>query len=265
MAGARDNSRGLLPAMLQRVQPQICKIGGFGMPEHAEHSTFIVETVVNIRQFRCHWTFKMRSSECAQISFNVVTSAEAIARPLYSMRKVLSPVTLPISCAPTPYCLAVFRRAASFSGETETSTRAPRSPKSAYSAAASSGTVTFAPSPVAAKQDSATVTAKPPSLRSCADCSVPALARLTRQSITHFSAPSSIAGGSPATMPPIVFEYSEEENSRCLPPRGPACGPALEEVAPSSSTITSPALRNAIFKTLLAFSRMPRMPIVGVG
>src|SRR5216683_2817785 len=65
-----------------------------------------------------------------------------------------------------------------------------------------------------AKQDSARVTARPPSEMSWADWTAPAAARATRQSWRRFSAARSMAGGSPATMPAIVLEYSEEENSR---------------------------------------------------
>src|ERR1700757_2431343 len=112
------------------------------------------------------------------------------------MRRELSRVTLPISWAPTPYCRAVARRAASFAGETETVARAPDSPKRAYSAEADSGRGMGAPKEEkagdclanAAKQDSARPTATPPSLRSWADSMVPAAARATRQSISHFSA-----------------------------------------------------------------------------
>src|SRR5208283_282580 len=264
-AQAGHNPRRFLAAMLQRVQPQIRQVRRFRVAKHAEHTTFVMKMIVREGELLFHWTFNIFWSEFDQVSLNPSTAPVTTGCPLYSMRKALSPVTLPISCAPTPYCLAVFRRAVSFSGETETTTRAPRSPKSAYSADTSSGTATLAPSPVAAKHDSASVTATPPSLTSCADCSVPASAKVTRQSITHFSAPSSIAGGSPATMPPIVLEYSLEENSRCFPPRGGAWCAAFEEVDPSSSTITSPSFRNATFKTFDASSRIPNIPITGVG
>ena len=57
------------------------------------------------------------------------------------------------------------------------------------------------PKPSLAKQDSASVTAMPPSLMSCADRIAFSLASFTRQSINRFSAARSIAGGAPATMP----------------------------------------------------------------
>src|SRR5947207_11627195 len=49
---------------------------------------------------------------------------------------------------------------------------------------------------------------------SWADRTRPPDARAARPSMRRFSASSSMAGGSPATIPPIVLEYSEEENSR---------------------------------------------------
>src|SRR5580692_1773474 len=235
------------------------------MTEYAKHSAFVVKMIVRGCDFLCHCTFRACSSASAQEFRSAGTSADTTVLPLYSMPRVLSWFTVPISCAPTPYCLAVLRTAASFSGATDTTTRAPRSLNSAYSAALSSGTLISAPSPFAAKHDSATVTASPPSLISCADCTVPSAASATIQSISHFSAPNSIAGGSPATISAIVFEYSDEENSRCFPPRGGAWCAAFDDVAPSSSTITSPSLRNAIFKTFEASSSTPKIPIVGVG
>src|ERR1700688_113353 len=88
----------------------------------------------------------VRWSELAQTALRADTSDWTTVCPLYSMRRELSRVTLPISWAPTPYCLAVARRAASFVGETETMARAPDSPKRAYSAEAFSGRVMDAPS-----------------------------------------------------------------------------------------------------------------------
>src|SRR5437667_12732299 len=92
-----------------------------------------------------------------------------------------------------------------------------------------------------------------------------------------------MAGGSPATMPAIVLEYSEEENSRARAevasgewrvasgaeeePAGLADSPCTTapEFAPSRRRMTSPSLRKAIFGTREASSRMPRTPITGVG
>src|SRR5580658_7888451 len=68
--------------------------------------------------------------------------------------------------------------------------------------------------PTEAKQDSARVRAMPPSEMSWADCTEPSEARAIKQSMRRFSAARSIAGGSPETMPAMVLEYSDEENSR---------------------------------------------------
>src|SRR2546427_10056772 len=168
-----------------------------------------------------HFPAKVRSSEWAQASRNVSTELSITTRPLCSMRNEPSRVTWPSSCAATLYCLAVSRTAASFDGVTETRARAPRSLKRTDSAVSKqSSTVTTAPRWGAAnaggdaKQDSARVTARPPSEMSWADWTVPSAARATRQSWRRFSAVRSMAGGSPATRPEIVLEYSEEENSR---------------------------------------------------
>src|SRR5262249_17898567 len=130
---------------------------------------------------------KVRSSEFAQTSRNVGVSEATAACPLYSMRNVLSQVTLPICCAPTLYCLAAARTAASFSGETGTMARAPDSLKRANSAGTSPASVIAAPNEGEAKHASARATAKPPSLRSWAEFTEPASARATRQSCRFFS------------------------------------------------------------------------------
>src|SRR5882724_4462018 len=174
------------------------------------------------------------------------------------MRSAALPVTLPSSRAPTLYGRAVARTAARFAGVTETMQRAPRSEKRAYSAGEFSFKDMDAPRLFAAKQDSARVTARPPSEISWADWTARASARATRQSMRRFSAARSTAGGSPATRAPTVLEYSEEENSR----RASRLDAA---VAPSSSKMTSPALWKAIFRAFEESSRMPRMPMTGVG
>src|SRR2546422_9692747 len=151
------------------------------------------------------------------------------------MRKASPRLTRPSSRAATLYCLAVSRTAASFDGVTETTARAPRAPKRTDSAgsespprfaiAPSRGAACCAPTNEEAeagaeeKQDSARVTARPPSEMSWADCTAPSAASATRQSIRRFSAARSMAGGSPATMLEIILEYSEEENSRADPTR----------------------------------------------
>ena len=57
------------------------------------------------------------------------------------------------------------------------------------------------PKALLSKHDSASVTASPPSLMSCAEKRAFAFASFTRQSISRFSAARSIAGGAPATKP----------------------------------------------------------------
>ena len=52
VAVAGDDSGGFLAAMLQRVQTEIGEIGGFGMPEDAEHATLVVEMIVGVSELR---------------------------------------------------------------------------------------------------------------------------------------------------------------------------------------------------------------------
>src|SRR3981189_3814673 len=120
--------------MLQRIQAEIDEVRGFGVAEDAEYTTLVVKMIVGESKFLTHFVVSVRSSEWAQASRSVSTELSITARPLYWMRKASPRVTWPIWCAATLYCLAVSRTAASFDGVTETTARAPRSPKSAYSA-----------------------------------------------------------------------------------------------------------------------------------
>src|SRR6266403_495732 len=279
---AGDDSSRFLAAMLQRVQAKIGQLGSLFMSEHAEYTTFVVKMVVGVSELLHHLhliprdqlTLRVRSSEWAQTSYSLATDVSITALSLYSMRKASLPMTWPIWCAVTPYCRAVSRTAASEVGATETMARAPLSPKRAYSAGnVVPSSLTFAPSWGAAccaptgsaKQDSANVTAMPPSLMSCAERTAPFAASATRHSCRRFSPARSIAGGSPATIPLIVLEYSLDENSRRASSRGAACCAPDTRTAPSSKTIRSPSSRKPIFRTREASSRIPSTPITGVG
>src|SRR5579863_1841110 len=138
--------------MLERVKSKIRKIGGFGMAEDPEHTTLVVEMIVSESKLVRHFAANVFSSELAQMLRNASRGDSTTALPLYSMRSALPRCTLPISCAPTPYCLAVTRTAASFVGATETMQRAPRSWKRANSEDASSSKDTRAPRSEVAKQ-----------------------------------------------------------------------------------------------------------------
>src|SRR5580704_3143529 len=159
--------------MLKRIETEIGEIRGFGMAENTEDTTLIVEMIVGESELVCHFAANVRSSELAQTSRSESRGESTTTLPLYSTRSALPRCTLPISRAPTLYCLAVARTAASFVGETETMQRAPRSLKRACSAGATASSFTFAPKTgtacraptgeeAAAKQDSASVTAMPP-------------------------------------------------------------------------------------------------------
>jgi len=84
---------------------------------------------------------------------------------------------------------------------TDTTTRAPRSPKIVSSSGNADLISTSAPSPRDPKQHSASVTARPPSLTSCADKIARSLASFTKQSMSRFSPARSIAGGCPLPDP----------------------------------------------------------------
>jgi hypothetical protein len=45
LAVGRDDAGGFLPAMLQRVETQVCEVGCFGVPIHAKHPALFVEAV----------------------------------------------------------------------------------------------------------------------------------------------------------------------------------------------------------------------------
>src|SRR5580704_10313820 len=120
--------------MLQGIKPEVGEIRGFGVAEDAENTTLVVEMIVGVSELWRHFAANVRSSELAQTSRSGSREESTTALPLYSMRSALPRCTLPISRAPTPYCLAVARTAASFVGEEETTQRAPRSLNSACSA-----------------------------------------------------------------------------------------------------------------------------------
>src|SRR5215471_13506744 len=285
--------------MLQRVQAEVGELGGFLMAVYPDHPAVVVKVIVNkVGRFRhtlscrlarggppfyssepvdpeIHEAFPdvtARSRALAQTSRNPATGESITTRPLCWMRSAASPVTRPISSAATPYCAASDRRAATLSGATLTIARAPHSPNRADSGATGWFNATTAPfgraRPAAceAKQDSAMLTARPPSETSCADRARPLAARPTRQSISRFSPSRSRAGGSPATIRAMVLEYSEEENSSAGEGKGrpAASGASCPAAEPSRSTITSPASRKAIFRTREQSSRIPSTPMTGV-
>src|SRR5579872_2887547 len=220
-AVARNDACRFLPAMLQRVEAEVGHLRGLRVAEDAAHAAVVVKPVVlNFDQathsaFRRSLAPRSRSRAPLQASARVGRSALTTACPFSSMRN--SPrVTRPSSTTATSYCAAIRRTAATFSGVTDTTARAPPSPKSAASAGCLPSRDTFAERPSLVKQDSASVVATPPSLTSCADCSLPSPASATSVVVSFFSAARFTAGGAPASMPRIVREYSEEENSRAV-------------------------------------------------
>src|SRR5712671_5034440 len=170
--------------MLQRIEAKVGHLRGLGMAEDSAHAAVIVETIVVYLNQTAHSAFRKSVS---RRSLSIAPdhtparggiSALTTTRPFSSMRK--SPrATRPTSSAATPYCAASERTRARLGEVTDTTTRAPRSPNSAASSGSLLVSETRAERPLLAKQDSANVTVRPPSLTSCADCSVPSLASAT--------------------------------------------------------------------------------------
>src|SRR3989449_58927 len=199
--------------MLQRVEAKIGELGRLRMAENAEHATFVVEVVVQHSVWINHFDRSVRSSELAQASRQSETPLRITVCAFHSMRNSPPRVTCPISCAATGYCLAIASTWAIEPCATDTTARAPRSPNSAASAGSRAARVTRAERPWLAKQHSARVVARPPSLTSCAERIAPSAASAARHSMSRFSAAMSMAGGAPATMPADTLAYADEESS----------------------------------------------------
>src|SRR6267142_1173599 len=213
--------------MLQRVQAKIGQLRGLFMSEPAEYTTFVVKMVVGVSELLHHLHLIPRD----QLTLRV--RSREWAQTSYSLATDVSITALPL------YSM----RKASL----------PMTwPSWCAACCAPTGS---------AKQDSANVTAMPPSLTSCAERTAPFAASATRHSCRRFSAARSIAGGSPATMPLIVLEYSLDENSRRASSSCPACCAPDARAATSSKTIMSPSSRKPIFRTREASSRIPSTPI----
>src|ERR1700682_99762 len=167
-----------------------------------------------------HLPTKLRSSELAHASRRASMELSTTKCPFSSMRNSAAPVTCPISCAPTLYCLALSSTRAREAGARETTARAARSQKRAASSGIPDLSVIWADNPSLllparsndAKQDSPSATAKPPSLKSCAERIAPCVARERRQRCRFFSAIRSMGGGAPAVRSAMALTYSVEEN-----------------------------------------------------
>src|SRR5579864_6881389 len=185
--------------MLKRVKTEIGELRSFFVAEDTEDTALVVEVVVVEMEWAVHSFPIACSSAVAQIWRSESTAVRIPDSPFSWMQN--SPrVTLPIWCASTLYCAAIASTRASEAEEVDTIARAPVSANSANSAASAVFIEISAERPLGlAKQDSARVTARPPSLTSCAEAMARSAARATRQSTRVFSALRSIAGGTPAT------------------------------------------------------------------
>src|SRR5260370_27085337 len=199
--------------MLQRVEAEIGELGRLGMAEDSEHTTFVVEVVVEPSVRINHFDRSVFSSELAQASRRSETPLRITACAFHSMRNSPPRVTCPISCAATWYCLAIGSTRAIEPCATDTTARAPRSPNRAASAGSQAARVTRPERPWLAKQHSARAVARPPSLTSCAERIAPSAASAARHSMRRLSAVISMAGGAPARLPPTALAHSGDEST----------------------------------------------------
>src|ERR1700685_4305278 len=121
--------------MLQRVEPEIGQLRRLGMPEHAEHAAVIVEVIVVERENFAHDAVSIAfPSDSLHVRRNESIFPRITGAPLYWIRK--SPrVTLPIRRTLILYCAVIAVAWASDADASDTTARAPRSPKRANSVA----------------------------------------------------------------------------------------------------------------------------------
>src|SRR6202040_7861 len=125
----RSDAGRFLPAMLQRVDSEIRQLRRFVIPEDAEHAAVIVEPIlVELDFLTIHALSMAAASDSDQAFRKELTSPLITGVPLNWMRNSLR-VTVPIRFATTPYCAATASSRASEAAESETTARAPRSPK----------------------------------------------------------------------------------------------------------------------------------------
>src|ERR1700733_9675816 len=123
----RSNPRRFLPAMLQRVKPQVSHLRRFRVPKYPEHAAMVVKMIVPDLNYFAHAFSMAFGSASLHTRRNDSILPCITAAPRYWMRK--SPrVTVPIRCARTWYCAAISFNRASEAGATDTTARAPRSP-----------------------------------------------------------------------------------------------------------------------------------------
>src|SRR4029077_14419079 len=183
--------------MLQSIQAQIGELGGFRVAEDASDTAVIMEPIVVAIVHRCFDACSPRTA-CSiaplQISRSEAEWSRTTVAPLRESWNCPR-VTRPITNAVILYCAEMVSKRASDACDKDTTARAPVSEKSASSAGSALGHAASAVNPFEAKPHSASATAMPPSLTSCAEASIPSPARATSALIRRNSAARSIAGG----------------------------------------------------------------------
>ena len=204
----RCDARRFLPAMLQRIQSEIGEFCRFGVANDAENAAVIAKVIVfEDMNLGNHALSSVSPSESLHVrrkesTLPCITAAPSFPLSYWMRNPCLT--TVPIRVALTPYCAAISETRAREPGARDTTARAPRSPNIAASAGIVSAAaetcfeLTFtsaqSSSESLVKQHSASVTASPPSLMSCAEATTRSLLNWTRQSIRRFSAFRSMLG-----------------------------------------------------------------------
>src|SRR5258708_33175386 len=222
----RNNSSGLLPAMLQLVQAKVGERGSFRMVVKRHHPAILFEFVEShlpdplVQLFCrisgtkcsgvsvCNASFKADSHTC----FNSDTAAATAMLP-FTLILSFSGTVRPIRSALNPHFTANCLMFPVFVGSQLITTRVAASPKSSGSSAE-----VWAPRSISAptpliNDDSPSVTASPPSDQSCTDSRCPASISSRRQCCRAFSLARSRAGGVPQISSRTSLAYSEEPSS----------------------------------------------------
>src|SRR6185503_8162338 len=170
LAVRRGNPGALLPAVLQRVQPQVGHVGRLGVTEDAEDAALVLEFIEHC--FQATRLAKYCSMAVDQARSAPVTAVSTTISPPTAIRKRFPPVC-PMSRAGTPAADACSSTRVTSAGTTEITARDADSPNSAAAtftrgsrATSTSPIEISAPIPMVSKQHSATATARPPSEQS---------------------------------------------------------------------------------------------------
>src|SRR5580704_6973274 len=191
-AVAGGDARALLAAVLQRIQAEIRQVRRFGMAVNSKHATLLVEFVIGkwlqrgklVELEVVHGWCSVRSSEVSQGFFNSLRSQSSRVSEPQSIRN-RSFIVTPICTASIPLFRAISKTF--FGWNVDTKIREGPSWNSRNSVRSPAAISIRAPIPAGPKLDSASATARPPSLKSWADSARPALIISRMACCTRFS------------------------------------------------------------------------------